>query len=582
MIDFPTNPTLGFTFQSGNTIYKCVGTNPAIWSATIATAGIPDAPVDTNTYGRKGGAWSILTKTSVGLDQVDNTSDANKPISTATATALAGKEPSIAASDATKYWRGDKTWQTLNSAAVGAVAKAGDTMTGMLTIAPAAGSPTLLLNKPVGAFSNDINSQSANRMRWLMRLGDDVAEGGSNVGSNFVLHRYADDGSYLSPVLTVYRSTGDVAMNNHLSVGGTGDAISAGAGNISTQQMLYAGTPGVRTIGPLNADGALSCASGMGMRYDGANANFLGMGSGTSGAWTWQWNRSTGGLNWLGSSAQAIFSVDGSGNTNFGNNYYGPGTGGCGGRFTSNAGGDVAALYASQASSGIYTEGNGPGALRTTNGGVTVTGAGSKGVTFTTYAAEGGYNNVYALLGNPAWNTVQIQLSHQGGVWAGWRALGGSNEIQFVMSNGGAWGSITAAAFNVASDERGKEAIAPLVAQHANYMAIRPISWKVPTIPMLPDPAPQIENVDGSFVQWPAPMPLYDTPDKVEWGFSAQNLSTAAAAAVVGDVTRVDSAGKPIIAGVNPVPIIAMTVLEVQELWNQMAALQARVTALGG
>lgn len=60
-----------------------------------------------------------ITVDTLGLDQVDNTSDANKPISTATQTALNGKEPSIAAGSAAQYWRGDKTFATLDKAAVG-------------------------------------------------------------------------------------------------------------------------------------------------------------------------------------------------------------------------------------------------------------------------------------------------------------------------------------------------------------------------------------------------------------------------------------------------------------------------------
>lgn len=59
-----------------------------------------------------------LTKSSVGLGNVDNTSDANKPVSTAMAAALALKEPSITAGTTAQYWRGDKTWQTLGALAL--------------------------------------------------------------------------------------------------------------------------------------------------------------------------------------------------------------------------------------------------------------------------------------------------------------------------------------------------------------------------------------------------------------------------------------------------------------------------------
>jgi hypothetical protein len=59
------------------------------------------------------------TKAQVGLGNVDNTSDLNKPISTATQTALNGKENSIVAGTTSQYYRGDKTFQVLDKTAVG-------------------------------------------------------------------------------------------------------------------------------------------------------------------------------------------------------------------------------------------------------------------------------------------------------------------------------------------------------------------------------------------------------------------------------------------------------------------------------
>lgn len=52
-----------------------------------------------------------LAKADVGLGNVDNTSDANKPISTATQNALNSKEGTIASGTTDQYWRGDKTWR---------------------------------------------------------------------------------------------------------------------------------------------------------------------------------------------------------------------------------------------------------------------------------------------------------------------------------------------------------------------------------------------------------------------------------------------------------------------------------------
>ncbi len=60
-----------------------------------------------------------LTKTDVGLANVDNTSDANKPVSTAQATSIATKEAAITAGTTAQVWRGDKTWVTADKTLVG-------------------------------------------------------------------------------------------------------------------------------------------------------------------------------------------------------------------------------------------------------------------------------------------------------------------------------------------------------------------------------------------------------------------------------------------------------------------------------
>lgn len=76
----------------------------------------------------------VLTKSDLSLGNVDNTSDATKKTNFTGSiasgntgfatggdvfTGLAGKEGTIAAGTTSQYFRGDKTWQTLNKAAVG-------------------------------------------------------------------------------------------------------------------------------------------------------------------------------------------------------------------------------------------------------------------------------------------------------------------------------------------------------------------------------------------------------------------------------------------------------------------------------
>ena len=73
----------------------------------------------TTQYYRGDKTWVVLDKTAVGLANVDNTSDAAKPVSTATQTALNAKEAAITAGTTAQYWRGDKTWQALTKTSVG-------------------------------------------------------------------------------------------------------------------------------------------------------------------------------------------------------------------------------------------------------------------------------------------------------------------------------------------------------------------------------------------------------------------------------------------------------------------------------
>jgi hypothetical protein len=88
---------------------KYDASNPAGY---ITSAGAPVQSVNSQT------GIVVLTKSDVGLGSVDNTSDLDKPISTATQDALDDKEPTITAGTTSQYYRGDKTFQTLNLGAI--------------------------------------------------------------------------------------------------------------------------------------------------------------------------------------------------------------------------------------------------------------------------------------------------------------------------------------------------------------------------------------------------------------------------------------------------------------------------------
>jgi hypothetical protein len=119
------------------------------------------------------------------------------------------------------------------------VLKAGDTMTGDLTINKA--TPLLVLNDVLGGVAADVRFNRNSKRRWLWRLSND-AETGSNAGSSLSLIGYADDGTTaITPVaMQINRATGEiyVAKDPTQAVGvATKQYVDARAGDA----MAYSG-----------------------------------------------------------------------------------------------------------------------------------------------------------------------------------------------------------------------------------------------------------------------------------------------------------------------------------------------------
>lgn len=107
----------------------------------------------TNQYFRGDKTWQNLNSTAVGLGNVDNTSDVNKAISTATQTALDAKEDVISIGTTTQYLRGDKTWQTAVQSVNGVLPASNGNVSVML------GRVTTGVNSsPLSAVPNPVNS----------------------------------------------------------------------------------------------------------------------------------------------------------------------------------------------------------------------------------------------------------------------------------------------------------------------------------------------------------------------------------------------------------------------------------------
>jgi hypothetical protein len=90
------------------------------------------------------------------------------------------------------------------------VNRAGDTMTGGLTLVSAAMSVNLSDTYGGGVRLIDFKTGSG-VLQW--GIGHIVVPGGNNTGNNFAIWRYDDDGNYLSQVLAITRANGFVGIN---------------------------------------------------------------------------------------------------------------------------------------------------------------------------------------------------------------------------------------------------------------------------------------------------------------------------------------------------------------------------------
>jgi hypothetical protein len=188
-------------------------------AATAAVAGFMlDSASDGVTYGRKNGAWA------------------------ATAAGLAD-----AVSDGSSYGRLNATWAKV-------LPLAGGTLTGNITIAPAAGGADLTISAPAGAVNarlllnknagttggNSVNGQVAGANRWINYFGTGAESGSGNSGSDFYLQRCSDAGAVIGTPIQINRSNGIVnlaeglAVTGTMTLGGTPVALSTRAESIIT------------------------------------------------------------------------------------------------------------------------------------------------------------------------------------------------------------------------------------------------------------------------------------------------------------------------------------------------------------
>ena len=114
----PTNGQLWYNSTSGKFRARQNGTT----IDAIGGGGVGDGDKGDIIVSGSGTVWSLdvtQARSTLSINNIDNTSDLNKPVSTAQATVIATKEPVITAGIISQYWRGDKSWVALDKVAVG-------------------------------------------------------------------------------------------------------------------------------------------------------------------------------------------------------------------------------------------------------------------------------------------------------------------------------------------------------------------------------------------------------------------------------------------------------------------------------
>lgn len=120
---------------------------------------------------------------------------------------MAALLPGAAASSFVRRNAGNTAYEHRTAAQVlsdiGAMAKAGDTMTGDLIISKA--SPNLYLNAAASGQAGALYYQTAGSLRWAIFKRSD-AESGGNAGSDLSVASFSDAGAFLTTALTIRRS----------------------------------------------------------------------------------------------------------------------------------------------------------------------------------------------------------------------------------------------------------------------------------------------------------------------------------------------------------------------------------------
>lgn len=128
------------------------------------------------------------------------------------------------------------------------VAGSGNALTGALYIQPASGDSSLYLQRAAGSL-NVIYGRTGTSNRWAVILGSSASESGSNAGSDFVVSRYADNGTIIDNPLVINRVSGTVTHSGQTTLSAQVTLGSNGASDFNYLGRVLNGSASHQLIG---------------------------------------------------------------------------------------------------------------------------------------------------------------------------------------------------------------------------------------------------------------------------------------------------------------------------------------------
>lgn len=181
---------------SNGNVLTTNGLGQLTWANPGSGGGVPEAPIDANTYGRHSALWTAVPP--------------EAPLNASTYGRSNGAwvviPPPVITGDAPAtslyYARYNNGWVNIAGAFL---QLSGGSMTGAIVFNAAGG-------------GRAIAGQASGAMRWALYVGDATAESGGNSGSNFAVTRYSDAGAVIDTPLSISRATGLVSMPDGATV----------------------------------------------------------------------------------------------------------------------------------------------------------------------------------------------------------------------------------------------------------------------------------------------------------------------------------------------------------------------------